>query len=105
MCRLRRLRTGASSELFFLSSLRMFARAQPFWTNVSLPSGRTSVITAWRSTVRLEDFTHASTRPGPITTVSSVNGAVTYDAEPPSGLCGHSYAGDAVHRPFSPAPV
>ena len=42
--------------LELVASLRSLARSQPFWTNVSLPSGRTSLTVAWRSTSGVEDF-------------------------------------------------
>src|SRR3954452_2339025 len=101
----RRLSTGASGVLFAASSLRSLPRTQPPCTKVSLPSGRTSVIVAWRSTFGLEERTQRSTLPAPITVVLLLSGLVTYDtALPPGGDC-QSYCGVAVQRPFSPAPV
>src|SRR5207244_11116209 len=48
-----------------VASLRSLARSQPFWTNVSLPSGRTSLTGAWRSTYGVEDLTQRWTGPHP----------------------------------------
>jgi hypothetical protein len=53
------------------------ARTQPFCTNVSLPSGRTSLIVACRSTLGFEALTHSFTPPAPKTVVFADNGAVT----------------------------
>src|SRR3954463_867068 len=91
----RRLRTGSSGVLLAASSLRSFARTQPFCTKVSLPSGRTSVIVAWRSTLGVDERTHACTAPAPTTVVLPVRGAVRYDTALPGGLCTHSYGGVA----------
>ena len=60
-----------------VASLRSLARSQPFWTNVSLPSGRTSLTVAWRSTSGVDDLTHRWTAPPPIAVVSLVSGADT----------------------------
>jgi hypothetical protein len=61
----RKVGIGSSSVLACLNMLlvpvessRSLARIQPFWTNVSFPSGRTSLIVAWRSTSGVEDCTH-----------------------------------------------
>src|SRR3712207_6403174 len=100
-CRARRLSTGSSGVLLALSSLRSLARSQPPCTNVSLPSGRTSLMVAWRSTFGLDDRTHACTAPAPSTVVSSASGSVTYEAALPAGFDTHSYGGVAVQRPPS----
>src|SRR5437868_8433160 len=70
-----------------VESLRSLARIQPFWTNVSLPSGRTSLIVAWRSTSRVDDRTQRYTAPPPTTVVSAASGAETYDSAVPDGGC------------------
>src|SRR6185312_7336924 len=101
----RRLSTGSSGVLFFASSLRSSARSQPPCTKVSLPSGRTSVIVAWRSTFGVDERTHAFTAPAPITVVLAVSGLVTYDAALPAGGWTQLYGGVAVHNPFVPAAV
>ena len=75
--RLRRLRTGSNLRLLRRSSLRSLARSQPPCTNVSLPSGRTSLIVAWRSALRVEERIQACTAPAPITVVVARSGAVT----------------------------
>ncbi len=61
------------------------ARTQPFCTKVSLPSGLTSVIVAWRSTLGFEERTQARTAPAPMTVVLLGSGLVTYDAALPAG--------------------
>ena len=48
-----------SGVLFSRSSLRSSPRSQPLWTNVSLPSGRTSVTVACRSTLGFEERTRS----------------------------------------------
>src|SRR3954451_3717192 len=103
--RLRRLRTASSFLLFLRSSLRSFARSQPDCTNVSLPSGRTSVIVACKSTLRLEERTHARTAPAPSTTVSPFSGGLVYETAVPFGFGAHLYGGVAVHSPPSPPAV
>ena len=55
-----------------VASLRSLARIQPFCTNVSLPSGRTSLIVACRSTSGVEDLTQRWTAPPPTAVVSLV---------------------------------
>src|SRR5580700_4441515 len=60
-----------------VESLRSLARIHPFWTNVSLPSGRTSLIVASRSTLGVEERTQRSTAPDPTTTVFAVSGVDT----------------------------
>src|SRR4051812_15636980 len=101
----RRLRRGSRSVLWRRSSLRSSARSQPPCTNVSLPSGRTSVTVAWRSTFGLEERTHACTAPAPITLVSAPSGSLRYADALPAGGASHLYGGVAVHRPPSPAAV
>ena len=73
----RRLRTGSSSVLLAASSLRSLARTQPPCTKVSLPSGRTSLIVACRSTFGVDERTQTFTAPAPTTVVSPLSGAVT----------------------------
>jgi hypothetical protein len=63
------------------------------------------VIVAWRSTLGVEERTHACTAPAPITVVLLLSGPVTYDAALSAGGGRQSYVGVAVHRPFSPAAV
>src|ERR1700683_935766 len=72
-------RVGCWSNMFseVVASLRSLARSHPFWTNVSLPSGRTSLIVAWKSTSGGADSTHRWTAPAPITVVFAVSGADT----------------------------
>src|SRR5689334_12769633 len=101
----RRLGTGARSVLLCESSLRSFARSQPPCTNVSLPSGRTSLTVACRSTLGFDERTQAWIAPGPITVVLVLSGSVTYDTAVPAGFCAHWYGGVAVHRPFVPPAV
>src|SRR5579859_656246 len=85
------------------ASLRQLLCRYPFWTNVSLPSGRTSLIVAWRSTIGREARTHTWTAPAPTTVVSLASGAETYDTAVPAGF------GFQVHchceaLPHSPPP-
>src|ERR1051325_859860 len=70
-----------------VDSFRSLARIQPFCTNVSLPSGRTSLIVACRSTSGVDDRTHTVTAPLPTTVVLAVSGDVTYDTALPAGYC------------------
>src|SRR5207248_3067154 len=63
--------------LAVVASLRSLARIQPFWTNVSLPSGRTSLTVAWRSTSGVDDLTQRWTAPAPTVVVLVVSGADT----------------------------
>jgi len=69
------------------SSLRSSARSQPPCTNVSLPSGRTSLIVACRSTFGAEERTQACSAPAPMTAALSLSGLVRYEAALPDGLC------------------
>src|SRR3954471_6892667 len=101
----RRLSTGSSAVLFFASSLRSLPRNQPPCTNVSLPSGRTSVIVAWRSTVGFDARTQTCTAPAPITVVFALSGLDTYETALPAGGCSHLYGGVAVPRAPSPPAV
>src|SRR3954471_16084919 len=82
----RRLSTGSSDVPFFASSLRSLPRSQPPCTNVSLPSGRTSVMVAWRSTFGFDERTQALTAPAPSTTVFCFSGLVMYEAALPAGF-------------------
>src|SRR3954447_13602809 len=84
-----RLRVGASSVLFRRSSLRSLPRTQPPCTNVSLPSGLTSVIVACRSAFGREDRTQTRRAPAPTTVVSALNGLVEYDTALPAGVGTH----------------
>ena len=59
------------------SSVRASLRSQPFWTKVSLPSGRISVIVAWRSTFGTEALIHVYTAPGPTTVFAAPSGPLT----------------------------
>ena len=69
---------GRLNMLFVsVESLRSLARSQPFCTNVSLPSGRTSLIVACRSTSGVDERTQSETAPVPMTVVSLVSGAET----------------------------
>src|SRR5262245_6491798 len=106
------LRTGSSNVLgcasrllLVVSSLRSLARSHPFCTNVSLPSGRTSLTVACRSTSGVEDRSHRWTAPAPMTVVSVVIGADTYDTAVPAGFCSqfHCHADAFAHNP--PVPV
>src|SRR6476661_3394867 len=72
-----------------VESLRSLARIQPFCTKVSLPSGRTSLIVACRSTSGVDDRTHRFTAPLPITAALAVSGAETNDTAVPDGFCCH----------------
>src|SRR5437868_4231338 len=62
-----------------VESLRSLARIQPFWTNVSFPSGRTSLIVASRSTSGLVDRTQRLTAPLPMTVVFEARAGETYE--------------------------
>src|SRR5689334_9905670 len=104
--------TGSSAVLGRLNmlfesveSLRSLARIQPLCTKVSLPSGRTSLIVAWRSTSGVDDRTHRLTEPLPTTVVFAVSGAETYDTAVPAGFgCQFQDHCDALpHNP--PVPV
>src|ERR1700719_1801933 len=88
-----------------VASLRSLARIPPFWTNTSLPSGRTSLIMACRSTSEVEERTHRSTAPEPTTTVSVVSGAETYETAVPAWFCYqfHCHCDALPHMP--PPPV
>src|SRR4249919_4404358 len=97
---------GRLNMLFeFVESLRSLARIQPFWTKVSLPSGRTSLIVACRSTSGVDDRTQRFTAPLPMTVVSPVSGGETYETAVPEGCCCqfHSHCDALPHRP--PVPV
>src|SRR5438876_3737640 len=85
-------------------SLRRLARIQPFWTNVSLPSGRTSLTVAWRSTSGADDLTQRLTAPPPMAVVLVVSGADTYDTAEPAGGCAqfHSHSDALPQRPSVP---
>src|SRR5438105_12976771 len=82
-------------------NLRRLARIQPFWTNVSLPSGLTSLTVAWRSTSGVDDLTHRWTAPAPIAARLPVSGADTQDTAEPAGLCSHfpSHRDASLQRP------
>src|SRR6476660_237194 len=104
--------TGSCAELKRLNmlfasveSFRSLARSQPFWTNVSFPSGRTSLIVASRSTSGLVDRTQRLTAPLPMTVVFAVSGDETYETAVPDGLCCHlqSHCDALPHSP--PVPV
>src|SRR3954465_13208221 len=95
-----RLRVGSSSVLFRRSSLRSLPRSQPPCTNVSLPSGLTSVIVAWRSTFERVERSQARTAPAPMTVVLPRKGLVTYETALRPLLRTQLYGGVAVHRPF-----
>src|SRR4051794_24925978 len=101
----RRLSTGSSEVLFLASSLRSLPRSQPPCTNVSLPSGRTSVIVAWRSTVGFDARTQTCTAPAPITVVFALSGPDTYEPARPAGGCTHLCGGGAAQSPPSPPAV
>src|SRR5580693_5804815 len=94
-----------SSEL--LESARSLARSQPFCTKVSFPSGRTSLIVAWKSTSGVDDLTQRSTAPPPTTVVSVASGAVTYETALPAGFCcqSHCQAEALLHNPPDPVLV
>ena len=77
----------SSSVLWRGSSFRSLARSQPFCTNVSLPSGRTSEIVACRSTSLVDAWIQSCTAPAPNTTVLDCSGADTNDTEVPAGFC------------------
>src|SRR4051794_12684064 len=72
-------RVGSRLKMFFdvLASARSLARIQPSCTKVSLPSGRTSLIVAWRSTSGVDDLTHRYTAPPPTAVVSLASGGET----------------------------
>src|SRR2546423_3401271 len=90
-------------NMFFESveSLRSLARIQPFWTNVSFPSGRTSLIVACRSTSGVDDRTQRLTEPLPTTVVFAVSGGVTYETAVPDGCCCqfHDHCDALPHNP------
>src|SRR5436190_14815642 len=76
-----------NSFMVFVDSLRSLARSQPFWTNVSFPSGRTSLIVACRSTSGVDDRTQRLTAPAPTTVALVVSGAETYETAVSDELC------------------
>src|SRR5262249_31153559 len=85
---------GFSKVLFCLkmlfvpvASLRSLARIQPSWTNVSLPSGRTSLTVAWRSRALREERIQTCPARAPITVVFCLGGEDTYDTAEPAGFC------------------
>src|SRR5437763_16709687 len=97
---------GCLNMLFdVVASLRSLARSQPFCTNVSFPSGRTSLIVACRSTSGVDDCTQRSTAPPPMVMVSAVSGAEAYETAVPDGFCCqfHSHRDALPHNP--PVPV
>src|SRR5262249_39149216 len=88
-----------------VESFRPLARIQPFCTNVSLPSGRTSLIVAWRSTPGADERTQRFTDPLPTTVVLAANAGVTYETAVPDGFCCqfHCHCDALPHKP--PVPV
>src|SRR5690349_18545764 len=99
---------GSSSVLLCLNmllalvdSLRSLARIQPFWTKVSLPSGRISLTVACRSTSGVEDRTHTCTAPPPMTAVFAVSGREAYDTPEPVAVSVqfHCHCDALPHRP------
>src|SRR5438876_4342264 len=88
-----------------VESLRSLARIQPFCTNVSFPSGRTSLIVASRSTSGADERTQRFTDPLPITVLLPANGCVTYETAVPDGFCCqfHCHCDALPHNP--PVPV
>src|SRR5256885_849237 len=104
--------TGSSAVLGRLKmlfesveSLRSLARIQPFCTNVSLPSGRTSLIVACRSTSEVEDRTQRWTAPPPMTAVFVTSGAETYERADPGGYCFQRHCHWDAFPQSPPAPV
>ncbi len=97
---------GRLNTLFeSVDSLRAEPRSQPFWTNDSTPSGRTSETVTCRSTSGVDERTHTVTAPVPSTVVSDASGGVRYDTALPAGFgCQfHSHSSALAHRP--PPPV
>src|SRR5437016_3811698 len=93
---------GSLRKLFApLDSFRQLVRRYPFWTKVSLPSGRTSLTVAWRSTIGWEARTHTCTAPAPITVVLLASGADRYDSAVPGGFGFqvHCHCEALPHRP------
>src|SRR5262245_30954702 len=88
-----------------VDSLRSLARIQPFCTNVSFASRRTSLIVAWRSTSGVDDRTHKFTAPFPMTAVFAVSGGETNEIAVPDGFCCQfqSHCDALPHNP--PVPV
>src|SRR4051794_14948164 len=106
--------TGSSVVLGRLSmllesvdSFRSEARIQPFCTKVSIPSGRTSLTVACRSTSGVDDRTHRCTAPLPTTVVVSVSGSVTKETDVPAGFCCqfHCHCEALPHSPPPPVRV
>ena len=95
----RRLGTGSSAVLLRRSSLRALARSQPFCTNVSLPSGRTSETVTWRSTLGAEERIHASSAPAPTTAVSAVERRGHVGQRGPGGVLRQWYGGRRGPQP------
>src|SRR5947209_19740816 len=97
---------GSCLKMLFdlVASLRSLARIQPSWTNVSLPSGPTSLTVAWRSTSGVDDSTHRWIAPAPTATPLAVSGADTKDTAEPGGDCSqfHSHWDALPHSPPSP---
>ena len=75
------------------ASLRILARSHPFCTNISVPSGRTSVIVTCTSVSCAVDFNQRSTLALPITAVSCVSGAVVYASAVPGLGAGQFHFG------------
>ena len=75
--------------LLFVASARMLPRTQPLCTKVSLPSGRTSLTVACRSTFGVDDLTHRRTAPAPMTVVVAGSGSVTYATALPAEVWLH----------------
>src|SRR5579862_3162514 len=89
----------------FWANLRSLARIHPFCTNVSLPSGRTSLTVACRSTSGVDDSTHRRSAPAPITVVSAVSGSDTYDTALPAAGCSHFHSHSDALPQRPPVPV
>src|SRR5206468_4104012 len=94
-----------STLLLPVANARSLPRTQPPWTNVSLPSGRTSLTVACRSTFGFDDRTQTYTAPAPTTVVLPTSGFVRYETSVPAGRCSHfqDHCEALPHRP--PLPV
>src|ERR1700746_783390 len=88
-----------------VASLRSLARIQPSCTNVSLPSGRTSLTVAWRSTSGVDDLTQSETAPAPIAAVVLVSAANTWATAEPAGGCAQFHSHSEALPQSPPEPV
>src|SRR5579871_578000 len=92
-----------STLLVPVDSLRSLARIQPSCTKVSLPLASTSLTVACRSTSGVEERTHRSTAPPPMTVVFADRGALRKETAEPAGF-GCQFHCHCEALPHSPPP-